>query len=87
MTTATEGLAADQRWQLPAVCCGLATALPAVLARSTAEAALLAAHPQITEQQRLRWALRCLHRAQQQAGVRLPAPLAERILFEGLAAE
>lgn len=34
----------------------------------------------------LRWE-GCLHRAQQQAGVRLPAPLAERILFEGLAAQ
>ena len=68
-------------WQLvPSPCAGLATALPAVLERSTAEAALLVAHLPEREQCHLRTAALALHRAQAVAGAALPQPLVWRIL-------
>ena len=68
-------------WHLiPSPCPSLATALPAVLQRSPAEAALLVARLPAAEQRRLCTAALCLHRAQALAGVELPLPLVWRIL-------
>ena len=73
-------------WQLvPSPCPGLATALPAVLARSAAEAALLAARLTEPEHCRLRTAALALHRAQTVAGLALPQPLVQRILAAAMA--
>jgi len=60
---------------VPPPCPGLAAALPYVLVRSAAEAALLVAHLPAAERSRLRTAALCLHRAQAVAGVALPQPL------------
>jgi len=65
---------------VPSPCPGLAAALPYVLARSAAEAALLVAHLPAAERSRLRTAALCLHRAQAVAGVALLEPLLWRIL-------
>ena len=68
-------------WQLvPSPWAGLATALPAVLERSPAEAALLVAHLPTAERRRLRTAALALHRTQAVAGAALPQPLVWRIL-------
>ena len=68
-------------WQLvPSPCPGLAAALPAVLARSAAEASLLVACLPETERNRLRTAALALHRAQTVARLSLPQPLVWRIL-------
>lgn len=66
-----------QQWALvPSLCAALRAALPAVLRRSEAEAALLLAHLPPAARERLRTAAQCL----QQAGVRLPEPLVRGIL-------
>ena len=68
-------------WSLvPSPCPGLAAALPAVLARSATEAALLMAHLPEPERRCLRCAALALHRAQAVADVELPQPLVWRIL-------
>ncbi len=68
-------------WQLiPSPCPCLAAALPGVLQRSTAEAALLIARLPVAERCRLRAAALSLHRAQADSGVWLPQPLVWRIL-------
>ena len=68
-------------WQLvPSPCPGLAAALPAVLERSPAEAALLVARLPAAQRHCLHTAALCLHRAQVVAGATLPLPLVWRIL-------
>lgn len=68
-------------WQLiPAPCPGLAAALPAVLERSEAEAALLVAHLPRAERCRLQTAALCLRYAQAVLCVALPQPLVWHIL-------
>ena len=70
---------------IPSPCPGLAAALPAVLKRSTAEAALLLARLPEAERCRLRTGALCLHRAQTVAGLALPQPLVWRILAAAMA--
>ncbi len=61
--------------QVPSPCGALSAALPTVLRRSQAEAALLVAHLPPAAQQRLRTAVLCLARAQRSLPAALPAPL------------
>lgn len=73
-------------WLLvPFPCPGLTAALPAVLQRSTVEAALLVPRLPLAERRRLRTAAIALHRAQQRSQAWLPQPLAWRILAACLA--
>ncbi len=73
-------------WSMvPSPCPGLAAALPYVLVRSAAEAALLVAHLPTAERCRLRTAAVALHRAQAVKRVALPQPLVWRILTASLA--
>ncbi|KAI7836102.1 hypothetical protein COHA_010004 [Chlorella ohadii] len=73
-------------WQLfPPSCPGLSSALPAVLALSPAEAALLVAHLPPAERARARCAAPSLARAQREAGVELPPALVTTILGAALA--
>ena len=78
-------LTPEQWRQFPAPCAGLGAALPAVLRRSEAEAALLVARLPAADRERLRTAALCLGRCQQQAGVSLPLALAWHILALGVA--
>ena len=72
---------ASADWQLiPAPCPGLGAALPTVLQRSPAEAALLVARLPDAECRRLCACALALHRAQARLGTALPQPLAWRIL-------
>ena len=74
------------QWQrIPAPCPGLGPALPAVLERSTAEAALLVARLLQPERRRLQTAALALHRAQAASQTWLPQPLVWRILAACLA--
>ena len=73
-------LTAAQWAQVPSPCPGLGTALPAVLQRSEAEAALLVAHLPAADVARLRVFALALHRAQRRLHVSLPAELARHIL-------
>ena len=59
---------------------GLAAALPAVLCRSEAEAALLVRRLPVGERQRLRTAALCLARAQRVHNVQLPPPILRLLL-------
>ena len=62
-------------WQwdkVPTPCPAIGAALPAVLARSPSEAALLVAHLPASDRERLQTALLSLHRAQRDTGVDLP---------------
>lgn len=69
------------QWQLiPSPCPGLAAALPAVLERSEAEAALLVARLPAAECRGLRTAALALHRTQAHGRLWLPLPLMWRIL-------
>lgn len=73
-------------WQLiPPRCPGLSNALPAVLERSAAEAALLAARLPAADRARARCAALSLARAQREAGVELPPALVTHILGAALA--
>ena len=65
---------------MPAPCPGLGRALPAVLQRSDAEAARLAAHLPAADRQRLRAFALALHRRQQRLRVYLPSAIMHRIL-------
>ncbi|KAL4425191.1 hypothetical protein ABPG75_009207 [Micractinium tetrahymenae] len=68
-------------WALvPTPCDGLGAALPAVLERLTAEAALLVQHLPSADRQRLQTAVLCLSRTQQKLRLALPAPLVWRML-------
>ena len=72
-------------WQrVPAPCAGLGRALPAVLARSDAEAALLVQRLPADDAQRLRLAALCVGRVQRRRHVFLPAPLVRAILAQCL---
>lgn len=72
---------ARELWQqVPSPCPGLGRALPAVLARSEAEAAQLVARLPAADRHRLRTFALSLQRRQQQLRVYLPAPLVHRIL-------
>lgn len=69
------------QWELiPTPCLGLGRALPAVLARSDAEAALLVARLPDSDRARLRTFALCLHRCQRRVRVQLPPVLLHRIL-------
>ncbi|KAI7839941.1 hypothetical protein COHA_006335 [Chlorella ohadii] len=69
------------QWQhVPAPCPGLGRALPAVLARSEAEAALLVARLPAVDSQRLRTFALALHRAQRHMRISLAAELTRHIL-------
>ena len=71
----------EAQWQqVPAPCPGLGRALPAVLQRSEAEAALLVAHLPTADRQRLRAFALALHRRQQQLRVYLSTAILHRIL-------
>lgn len=71
----------EEEWRLvPGPCPGLAPALPAVVARSEAEARLLVARLPQTTRRRLQTAALCLAREQRCSGVELPLPLARRVL-------
>ena len=67
--------------RVPAPCTGLGAALPAVLARSEAEAALLVAHLPAADRQRLRTAALCLRRTERVHGVDLPPALLRALLL------
>ena len=72
-------------WALvPAPCPGLSAALPAVLARSDAEAALLVARLPADERERLQAAALCLHRAERAHGLSLPLVLLRPLLLAAL---
>ena len=72
--------------QLPAPCPGLGAALPAVLARSEAEAAQLVAHLPPADKQRLRTAALCIRRVERSGGLHLPAELQRPLLLAALGA-
>lgn len=83
---AQQGALTPEEWRLfPSRCAALAAALPAVLERSEAEAALLVALLPWPVRERLHVAALALHRAQRQAGVELPAALAGHIMALTLA--
>ena len=70
-----------EQWQrVPAPCPALGTALPAVLARSAAEAALLVGRLPAEARQRLRTGALCLVRAQRERRTALPAVLVGQVL-------
>lgn len=82
-TLATAWPLTTTQWQqVPFPCPGLGTALPAVLARSQAEAALLVHHLPAADRSRLRTAALALHRLQRCLKVSLPTDLAHRILAQ-----
>ena len=71
----------EEHWrQVPSPCPGLGPVLPAVLARSEAEAAHLVDHLPAADKQRLRTFALSLSRRQQQLRVYLPASLVHTIL-------
>ena len=71
----------EAQWQhLPSHRGGLGRALPAVLARSEAEARLLVAHLPAADRQRLQACALCLHRLQNRLRVHLPPSAVRRIL-------
>ena len=67
--------------RVPSPCSGLGAALPAVLARGEAEAALLVAHLPAAARRRLRTAALCLRRAERVHGLELPAALLRPLLL------
>lgn len=71
--------------QLPGLCPGLGTVLPAVLERSEAEAGLLVSHLPPTDRKRLRPAALRLARAQRKRGVALPADIVRLLLVAAVA--
>ena len=76
-----------EQWQrMPVPCPGLGAALPAVLARSEAEAGLLVQRLPAEEQHRLRTAALALGRAQRELGVALEPALVGRVLALAAAA-
>ena len=72
--------------RVPAPCPGLGAALPAVLARSEAEAALLAARLPAADRERLHTAALCLRRVEREHGLDLP-PAILRLLLPAAVAE
>ena len=75
-----------EQWQrVPTPCAGLGRALPAVLARSEAEAALLVAHLLAADVDRLRAVALSLQRVQRILQLSVPAALVSRMLALALA--
>ena len=75
------------QWAIvPAPCPALVSALPAVVARSRAEARLLVQHLTTEQWLRLRTLALCVARAQHRAGVSLPADLIASLLASAAAA-
>ena len=75
-----------RQWlRVPSSCRGLGSALPAVLARSEVEAALLLAHLSPADAERLRTAALSLHRVQRSLQLSVPAALVGRMLALALA--
>lgn len=72
--------------RVPSPCDGLGAALPAVLARSEAEAALLVSHLPAKACERLRTAALCIKRAERRWRVSLPAELLRPLLAAAVAA-
>ena len=73
------------QWQrMPSPCPGLEVALPAVLARSQAEAGLLVRRLPASDCERLRTAALCLRRAERVHGVCLPTDVCARIIASGV---
>ena len=70
--------------QLPAPCPGLGAALPAVLARSEAEAAQLVARLPPADKQRLRTAALCIGRVERSGGLHLPGDVLRPLLLAAL---
>ena len=69
-------------WALvPTPCANLAPALPAVLARSAAEAGLLVQHLPLADRERLRTAALCLARLQRRHDLSLPLPISQHLLL------
>lgn len=66
--------------QVPTPCPGLGRALPFVLHRSEAEAALLVAHLPAADSACLRTFALALHRAQRRLAIHLPRELVGRVL-------
>ena len=77
---ARTALSPEQWKYVPAACPRLGAALPAVLARSAVEAALLVGRMSSEERQRLRTGALCLGRAQRVLGVELPVVLVSEVL-------
>ncbi len=77
---ANHRLTAAEWARVPSPCHSIGPALPAVLERSPAEAALLVQRLPQSERQRLRTAALCLARVQRWTGVQLPAPILGRLL-------
>lgn len=73
-------LTAAQWQQVPTPCPGLGRALPFVLHRSEAEAALLVAPLPAADSARLRTFALALHRTQRRLGFHLPSELVGRVL-------
>lgn len=70
--------------RVPTPCPGLAAALPAVLARSEAGAALLVRHLPAGDRERLRTAAQCVRRTGRVLGSALPAPVVRLLLLAAL---
>lgn len=81
---AREPLTPEQWAYVPAPCPGLEAALPAVLARSDAEAALLVARLPAAERERLRVAALCLRRTERVHGLPLPPAVVRPLLLAAL---
>ena len=77
---ACTALSPEQWRRVPAPCPALGAALPAVLARSAAEAVLLVGRLPAGVRRRLRTGALCLGRAQRECSTQLPAGLAGRAL-------
>ena len=77
---ACTALSPGQWERVPVSCPSLGAALPTVLARSSAEGALLVGRLPAEARQRLRTGALCLVRAQREHGIELPAALVGQVL-------
>lgn len=77
---ARQALTAAEWAHVPMPCAGIGAALPAVLNRSEAEAALLVCHLHPAERDRLQAAALCLVRAQRVRGLQLPGCVLGQLL-------
>ena len=77
---ACTALSPAQWWRVPRPCSALGAALPAVLARSVAEAALLVGRLPAEVRQRLRTGALCLGRAQRECRFEVPSALVGQVL-------
>ena len=79
--TGRQPLAATEWDRIPTPCAGLGAALPAVLARSTEEAAMLVGHLPPADRERLHAAALALGRLQRDLSAPVPTPLMWRLLL------